>query len=698
MKKLKIILLFSFIIIFIYDISKLNSNIKTKYDSNTTEIEGKITYYELNDLKLKIIIQVKEKVIINHYFKNYEELNTIVKNIEIGDTIRVNGELSIPNTNTNFNLFNYRNYLLSKKINWQLSSENIKLINKNKNILYKIKNNLISRIESFKDTSKIYLKLFILGDNGLDDEINDSYKINGISHLFAISGMHISLLSVILLNLLKFINKKDNINYLIVILFLIFYMFLTNYSPSVIRASLLFSFTSLTKIFNLKIKSIYILLFIFIILFTYNPFYIYNTGFIFSFLISASLIINNKLFKKYNNYFIQIFMVSLISFLVSIPVQINNYFEINLLSPFINIIFVPLISVVIFPFTLIVCIFKPLENILLILINILELLSLFLSKIKCFNIILCKMNIYIFVLYYLIIIFIIYKLHHNKKKYILLILLMFLIHTNINNFNNNSYLTMIDVGQGDSILISLKNNQGNILFDTGGLVSFDNKPKYILAKQILIPYLKSQGIKKLDYLVLTHGDADHALETIELLKSFKINNVLLNSGKNNNIEKSIINYMDQNKINYLKISDYTFKIKNNIFRFINDKDITNENEDTLIAFITIVSKNILLMGDAGIESENYILNKYKLPKMDILKVGHHGSKHSSGDIFLNTIKPKYSLISSGKNNRFNHPHNETINRLNAIDTIIFNTSINGMVKVKLNDSIQIYTCNKAATQ
>lgn len=98
------------------------------------------------------------------------------------------------------------------------------------------------------------------------------------------------------------------------------------------------------------------------------------------------------------------------------------------------------------------------------------------------------------------------------------------------------------------------------------------------------------------------------------------------------------------------------------------------------------------MGDAGSETEKYLMENYNLNNVDILKVGHHGSKYSSSQEFLRLIKPKYSLISASSNNRYNHPHIETLNRLKEEGSIIFKTSINGMIKIIIKDDLKIYTC------
>ena len=181
MKKLKIILLFSLVIYLILIIH--NKIYFTKY-KNETEIIGIVTKINNYDNYSKIEINGKEKVLCT-YNHNID--------IKLGTKIKLKGNLVEPSINTNFNLFNYKNYLLSKKIKWIFEIEEYEIISNKISLKYKIKNYIISRIN--KSRNKIYLKLFILGDNELDDIIKTNYQTLGISHLFAISGMHISLLT-----------------------------------------------------------------------------------------------------------------------------------------------------------------------------------------------------------------------------------------------------------------------------------------------------------------------------------------------------------------------------------------------------------------------------------------------------------------------------------------------------------------------
>ena len=671
MKKLKIILRHNIIYILLLLLIPyffIINNFKSKFTINDTNINGVIKSIKYSENKTTFILKSKELILCNYY--DYIDL-------DIGDKINITGYINNVRENTNFNLFNYKNYLKSKKINYIFKVDSINITKYNTNIFNNIKNTLIKRIKSYK--SYQYLNTFILGSKDyLDDTVYSSYQNNGVSHLLAISGMHVSFLATILLFMLNKI-KKSNKNYIIVILFLLFYSFLTDFTPSILRSFLLFTYLYINKILKLNIKTYKILLLVFITLMMFNPFNIYNLGFIFSFTISMFLIVFSSLINRNKNYFKKLFVTSFISILASIPIQINNFNSINLLSIFSNLIFVPLVTFIVFPLSIITIIIKPLDNVLFFITNLMDKLSLFLNNFKL-EIILCSVPFYIIIIYYFIIILILYKMINKKYNYILILVLIIFIHTNINYVSKYSEVHMIDIGQGDSILIKLKNNLGNILIDTGGDYYLNNK-----GKNVLVPYLKSIGIKKLDYLIITHGDMDHIGSSDYLINNYKVDNILLNSYKNNVLESNLINKYEAKNVDL-----FSFNLNNYRFNLINKKH-NNENEDSLVLYTVIDKYKLLFLGDINKNTEKELIYEYNLNNMDILKIGHHGSKYSTSNELLEKINPKVSLISAGLNNRFNHPNKETLDLLNNYNLQYFITSINGSIKIILNDNMDIYT-------
>ena len=481
----------------------------SKYSINTKSVIGIVTDFEIDGNKVTINIKAQEKLIINYYVKTKEEKDYYKDNLELGDKIKVIGTFEVPSNNTIPNIFNYRKYLYNNQIYYLVDADEIKIISKNTNIFYYIKNMVIKRIENIDDTG--YLKIFVLGVNDdLDSDMLDSYEFNGVSHLFSISGSHIVLLTSIILFILKKISYNNKLIYFITILVVLFYLFLTSISPSILRSVIMFILMSINKCYNLKIKTLDIIFLVLVIAIVINPFYIYNVGFQFSYLISFSLILLSQKINNIRNWFYKNIYISFICLLVSFPISIFNFYQVNIFSIFINLILIPLVSVVVFPLALLTFIFPFLIGTFKISIFFLELLNNLFSGITIFQLTLSKPSVLLVIIYYIFIFLAIFK-----KRYYVFIVGLIILHKCYIYFDPTFKISFLDVGQGDSIFIKFPYNKGNILIDTGGIISYkkekweERSKEYSIADSKIIPYLNSLGLTKLDYLILSHGDIDH---------------------------------------------------------------------------------------------------------------------------------------------------------------------------------------------
>lgn len=642
-----------------------------KYESVYKESEEdflcSIDNYKIEEDKMKLELVCKEKLVGSYYFKN-DEYKFFKKKVNIGSSVIVKGKLVSPKNNTVPYLFNYKKYLYNKRVYYTLKIDNIKILKENSNPFIKLKNRVIKHVNSYKDST--YLYAFILGKTELiSDEVLTSYRENGISHLFALSGLHVSIFSSILLFILKKLRFKEILNYVLIFIFLLLFSFITGFSPSILRATLLFFLLGINKVFYLNIRTLDILYLVFIILVIINPFIIYNLSFILSFTAAFFLIFSSDLLKG-KNYFISLFKVSLLSYFASLPLSIYYFGYTNLLGTILNLVFVPLVSFVVFPLTLLTFIISKFYSILNIITNLLESLSLLFNKFKII-IYFPRINL-IFVFIYLSILMLYIKF---KKKICLYLIIVLLIFFKIRPYmDNNTYIYYIDVGQGDSILVVTPHLNKTILIDTGGIVSFNENYKSNIIKNKTIPFFRRIGINKVDYLFLTHGDYDHAGEANELLSNFCVKKVFINKGNINNIEKKI------NNKEVLRLKN--FVIDNIKVNSLNNNVFNNENDDSTILLFNIYYYKFLFMGDASIKTEEYLLNNYILPNVDILKVGHHGSYTSTSTDFINVIKPKYSVISVGENNMYKHPNKSVLDILD--NTKLFRTDVDGTIEVKIS--------------
>lgn len=637
------------------------------YKGSEEDFLCSIDNYKIEEDKMKLELVCKEKLVGSYYFKN-DEYKFFKEKVNIGSSVIVKGKLVSPKNNTVPYLFNYKKYLYNKRVYYTLKIDSIKILNENSNPFIKLKNRVIKHVNSYKDST--YLYAFILGKTELiSDEVLTSYRENGISHLFALSGLHVSIFSSILLFILKKLRFKEILNYVLIFIFLLLFSFITGFSPSILRATLLFFLLSINKVFYLNIRTLDILYLVFIILVIINPFIIYNLSFILSFTAAFFLIFSSDLLKG-KNYFVSLFKVSLLSYFASLPLSIYYFGYTNLLGIILNLVFVPLVSFVVFPLTLLTFIISKFYSILNITTNLLESLSLLFNKFKII-IYFPRINL-IFVFIYLSIFMLYIKF---KKKICLYLIIVLLIFFKIRPYmDNNTYIYYIDVGQGDSILVVTPHLNKTILIDTGGIVSFNENYKSNIVKNKTIPFFRRIGINRVDYLFLTHGDYDHAGEANELLSNFCVKKVFINKGNINNIEKKINNKEVLTLKNFVIDNIKVNSLNNNVFN--------NENDDSTILLFNIYDYKFLFMGDASIKTEEYLLNNYILPNVDILKVGHHGSYTSTSTDFINVIKPKYSVISVGENNMYKHPNKSVLDILD--NTKLFRTDVDGTIEVKIS--------------
>ena len=666
MKRLRHILqskhLIKIITIIIFIITLLYTNyypFKSKYTEDDKEFIGIVTKYEVKEDKITIEIKAKEKLLITYKYQDKE-----FNNLSYGDKIKVKGTLITPSKNTNQNTFNYQKHLYHKKIYYLVEATSINKIANNHNYLYAIKNTLYQKIDKLKSSN--YIKTLLFCDNTLSKEIKESYRINGISHLFSVSGMHINFFVSIIYLYLNKITYNKRIKYLITNIFIITYLILFP-SSSLLRSAVMSILYSINYLLKLKIKKIDILLLTLGVSLLINPFIIYDLGYIYSYTITFFLVLSSSTLKK-KNKINKIIYISLLSFLVSIPITIYNSYEINIISILLNIILVPIISIIILPLTILTYIFPILDSILYLFTNTLETISLFISKINITKIIFPKPSLLIIVLYYII-----FLLSYQNKKYFYLNIILLIIIYIYPYLNSNFEVVMFEVGEADCHLIKYPYNKNTILIDTG-------KNEYKIKNEV-IPYLKSIGIKKIDYLIITHGDLDHIGGSITLINNFQVKNVILNKGTFTDLEKELIKNLNKKKIPY-QININKINLSNHTIYLLNNTKYNNENDNSIITYFTYQKYKFLYMGDASITTEDNLLENYNLNNISILKVGHHGSNTSSSKDFISQINPSISLISVGENNIYHHPNKEVINNLSK--SRIYRTDINNMVKLTIN--------------
>ena len=250
-------------------------------------------------------------------------------------------------------------------------------------------------------------------------------------------------------------------------------------------------------------------------------------------------------------------------------------------------------------------------------------------------------------------------------------------------------LVMVDVGQGDSILLLAPGWNQATLIDTGGLSDFKQKEAWRHRKKkdqgitTVVPALQAEGLSELSQVMLSHGDEDHVGNLKTIAKHLTIRQLIIGKG----MEK--IPLMQEMKKKYptiqwrLVLAGDEWKWNETTWKVLWPKELSHaENEDSILALVTVMKQTILLTGDASEKVEEAVVQANPNLRFSILKAGHHGSRTSSGEALLKLVQPRLAFISCGKHNHYGHPSPETLARLKATGAIIFRTDQDGQIRLR----------------
>ena len=507
----------------------------------------------------------------------------------------------------------------------------------------KIQSFLLEKIDKHPSIYKNYIKLLVLAYQE-DSVIVDQTQKLGISHLLAVSGMHVSLLVLFLEFILKKLFYYEKPRDSIICLFLLCYLVVTNFELTVVRAVFMVLLSRISKHKNLYFTQLDNLSLVGIILLILKPRYLFLLSFELSFMVSFVIIVFAKNYY-FNNKVIQTYFVSLVAFLVTLPFIINTNYEINLLSIIIGPIYVLFFELLLYPTTLLVMVFPFLSPFIDYLFQFFEFTINFFSSLRDFNLIFGSISIITFLLYELILYFLLvsFEIKRGRRMMVLFMLLFLTILYNKNLFNPFYKIKMYDVGQGDSVLISLPHEQGNIIIDC-----YNN----------ICDHLKKDGVKTVDVVFISHGHDDHMGAYEELIDDFNVKSTYSSYFDDTELLKEL---KSKHQISLLKSEDIVV-FNNLIFSVLGPvRSYSNENDNSLVLKVSIDTCSILFTGDIEQEAENDLIDRYEENlKSDILKVSHHGSSTSSSNLFLSYVSPSHLLISVGRNNYYGFPNNDFV--------------------------------------
>lgn len=506
--------------------------------------------------------------------------NSNIKNdLSYGDKIQFKGKYKKPSEKRNYGGYDYSLYLKTKKIYGTFETNGVKVTSKNNvSVVDRCINNCRKYIkhtlkENLKEKQANLCIGFILGDKKeLSEEIKEDFKTASLTHMLAISGAHFSYVILAITYFNKIIKRK-RLGQILMIIFIIIFMKLTGNTPSVLRAGIMSIITILASIFHRKSDTWNNLAISILVQLINNPYVIFDIGFelscggVVGILIFAKPInnviesIKNKILKERTSniiqYILQTINISISANIVIIPIMLLNFNTLsfsflisNLLAGSLLGIVIILAFILIFFSIFLKTLLVPFFFILNFLLSILISISKVCSTLPLSKIYIVTPNIFLIILFY---IFIVSSVKLNNKKKILIslivvILLNFTIPIIVSN-RNNLEINFIDVGQGDSTLIRASNKK--ILIDGGGSSKSED---FDVGEKVLFPYLLDRGICILDYILVSHFDADHYQGLEYVIKNVKVKNIIVSKlGQESREYTSFIDLAKKKRINIIYV-------------------------------------------------------------------------------------------------------------------------------------------------
>ena len=686
-----------------------------KYDNKNISIEGTIiSDIEEKEYNYTFTIRTKDDYFLVNLKKNKEEIS-----LEYGDKLQISGEYQEPNKARNYKGFDYKNYLKTNKVYGIItvnSYANItvkqqKKLSNFKLLIHKIREKLKQNIQKLltKETYALGIGILIGDNSRIDEKIVEDFKNSNLSHMLAVSGAHINY--VVLTVSILFTKKRAGIKAqrVVTIMMMLFFMELTQMTPSVVRAGISCIIYMLASLLYRKADVINAMAISTLVILLNNPFSLFNIGFQLSYAGTLGIILFCKLIdipikNKLLKYLKDSIIISLSANIFIIPIMMYQFNTISLTFSLSNLLAGPLlgISIILEIIVLLISFMsiniaaipaKVLNILLILIINIAN----WFSNIEISKIYVITPQIISIVAYYLICAAIILK---QKNRKIIVIIMLTVLIVNFFPTPKKLRINFIDVGQGDSTLIRTETNKV-ILIDSGGSTASSS---FDVGNKVLLPYLLDIRIKKIDFIIVSHFDADHCQAFETVIDNINVEKVvvckqsmitqeylnIINKCKKKNIKIIVVERGDK-----LKIDKRTeFEILHPGESFLDDGK-GGLNANAIVCKMNYKLDNgkvfsILFTGDIEVEAEKELEQVYgKKLKADILKIAHHGSKTSSREEFIKLVAPKIALIGVGEKNKFGHPADITLERLEKENVKVYRTDKMGEVSITVNKNGRI---------
>lgn len=555
----------------------------------------------------------------------------------------------------------------------------------------------------------------LIGDRSeMDVETRRAYERLGITHLFAISGLHVGLVTFIIREGLLRLHVRHEVVFILLLLWLPMYAILTGGAPSVWRSvlmtmSLLIALRYRDRFDITDALALSALLYVF-----YNPHAVFHVGFQLSYLATATIIYSATILSAVQSRFIQGMIITGLTQLVLYPIILYHFYEISISSLITNIFYVPLYTIFILPLQLFFIVgsflFPQLVEILLRWYEPIRLMierwTLQLGsfpeqmwvggKLTAIEIMIAFGSIFYFLIR-------MEKTWRHRFAWIILMIPIIVIQCRP-YFDSEGRVTFLDVGQGDSTIIELPYRQAVYVIDTGGVVRWEDeewkvkKKPYEVGRSIVVPYLKGRGIHTIDALIITHADADHMEGADEVIEEMRVHSLYYPAGSEMKQQMETLLHQAKERHIPLRTPSASDQWSIGSSQFTYQSPVKGEpyqdNDSSLVLQVTLPHRHIWLMGDLEEEGEYRLLRRLgeRRTSPALLKVGHHGSKTSSSEPWIQWLRPDYAIISAGRHNRYNHPHEEVIERLKRYNIQTYETATCRTITYHWKRNKEWFTC------
>lgn len=638
--------------------------------------------------------------------------------IEPGMSCELTGTLEEPNHATVPGAFDYNEYLYRQHIHWNYSVTSIQNCSVPENFKYKVPS-LRKHIISFTnillppDSAGIVQALTVGDRFYVEDEVLTAYQKLGVVHLLAISGLHVGILTAGLFFIMIRVGITREKASILLLLFLPLYVMLTGAAPSVLRAALMSGFYLAGSLVKWHVRSATAICLSYIVLLLFNPYHLFESGFQLSFAVSFSLILSSSIFQQVKTSLGQLAIVSLIAQLGSLPILLYHFHQFSIISIPMNMLLVPFYTFCILP--------GAVAGVLLLslsasfgrlffswfdfLISWTNKLITKIADIDVFTLIIARPAPVLLFLFTVTIILLLMSIEKRSFSQLMVTSgiccsVLFLLFASP-RLSPEGEVDMIDIGQGDSMYVGAPHQRGHVLIDTGGTLSYSSEPwrekqhPFSLGEKVLIPFLTAKGINQLDALILTHADQDHIGEAETLLKHHKVKRLVIPKGfvSEPQDEKVLQAAKEEGvAIEEVKRGD-VLQIKDLQFHVLSPEapDPASKNNSSLVLWMEMGGMSWILTGDLEKEGEQEVMKVFPNIKADVLKVGHHGSKGSTGEEFIKQLQPKTAIISAGKNNRYHHPHQEVLQILQRHSIRVLRTDQNGTIQYRYQNRVGTFS-------